>query len=1171
MAAPPRGTLMRTASAEQVSLQHPSPGLESLQGAYIKNVERLEQSAEELSQGGSDIGDEIRRMKHEQDRASLRSSSMASSSLASREGRQQSIEKVLGSTQPQTQTQPRSRNHSVSSYANSIVDVNTQARWGGYSPGGYVTSPTASVSRVSSFHRPSGMPEPVQEGRPLDSPLASPTSYSSPRRQPSHYSLAPTIEDMEMLDDDGHHPDADKTPEPDHQEWEKASRGHTDPEEESQYSHDDKLAAYSQHDEQSHYSQPDEQSLYSRDQQSHYSQPDQQSHYSQPDQQSHYSQPDQQSHYSQDRPAQSSHYHSASQEEQWQQEARDLYQQAADQDDHQNDPHRPPTPPDRPQTADTYRDARSLFKDFDGVHYSPTVDEDGHTMRQPMSRMSHMSQNRMSRQPRPMSYAHPPPNESMVYYPAPVPRMLNLPKRLSQLPAANVQAQRRSQVLKTLPAQARQSAPWLPPLDLEQEDGSEGVPRSGPTSPQKQQRRSMMDLQTSRMSTANLPPQLRASVFFDTEGPKASTDVRIQDESAVATLDNILAASVNAPVNVFTDHPFAGPISQEIYASERNSKRRSATLNKLDQIMAENEQGGHSRSVSTGTIEAKPPMVKRNSVMTVLTDFGRSDGKKLKKRNSKMSLMTDLDLNDREDAATEAPKSRPASVHFGNLDVEQPSEHSPQPQYTIAHDDDDDDVAQGDEESVYNDEQDMKMPFFAQPTTLLAELQTRKAHQKSRNRTAADSFPNGMHSTLLQLDAVKQVEKNKRQKNRTKLAWEDPGLAAADQEFDEEDEDVPLGVLYPTKGGLVNRGKAAASDWDRPLGLMEKREFEDNEPLSSRRFRLKGVPPAEAAAIRQEMERQRREAALPPPEAVPLPGEDSDKEDEDPEEPLAVRMRRLRQKEMLNAALGDVAEADKRKSAFSEEVLSTFGGLGGEKENKPEQDEPEEETLGQRRARLQREREAQTKQRDASDPPSIRTVRPPLRSSPSLANLLAAHPVASITSGPRSNNGPSAGSLLAESARAEEEARRKLRERNAARSTSYNRLTSGMPPQQQQQQQYLAPQAPPLVTSRSTGAIPHVSQFYPQQPQPPIMYPAHMTTGAAQPYAFQQQAYLQPQAAYGYNPYQMQQQQMVPQQQQAFAHFAEMSARQNGMSVTDLSMDPQHRDLIDRWRMSIMH
>ncbi|KAG9542940.1 hypothetical protein KCU71_g18554, partial [Aureobasidium melanogenum] len=128
--APPRGALMRTASAEQVSLQHPSPGLESLQGAYIKNVERLEQSAEEMSQGGSDIGDEIRRMKQEQDRASLRSSSIASESLSqTREGRQQSIDRVIST---------RSRNHSTSSYANSIVDVNNHARWGGYSPGGYI-------------------------------------------------------------------------------------------------------------------------------------------------------------------------------------------------------------------------------------------------------------------------------------------------------------------------------------------------------------------------------------------------------------------------------------------------------------------------------------------------------------------------------------------------------------------------------------------------------------------------------------------------------------------------------------------------------------------------------------------------------------------------------------------------------------------------------------------------------------------------------------------------------------------------------------------------------------------------------------------------------------------------------------------------------------------------
>jgi hypothetical protein len=1156
---------MRTASAEQqqVSLQHPSPGLESLQGAYIKNVERLEQSAEEMSQGGSDIGDEIRRMKQEQDRASLRSSSIASESPSlshsqslsqPREGRQQNIDRVIST---------RSRNHSTSSYTNSIVDVNNHARWGGYSPGGYITSPA--VSRVSSFHRPSGMPEPVQEGRPLDSPLASPTSYSSPRRQPSHYSLAPTVEDNEMFDEQGRHvADADKTPEPEHQEWDKASRRLSDLDELSHYSHDGRL----------HYDEQDEQSMYSRDPQSHYSQPDQQSHYAQPDQQSHYSHPDQQSHYSQEdrqlpQQQQYTHQHKVSQEEQWQQEAHNLYQQAADQDGYndfiQN-------PPDRPPTTDTFRDARSLFKDFDGVHYSPSNEEDGSgNLRQRMSQMSR--QPRAVSYARPMSYAQPPPTDGMVFYPAPVPRVLNLPKRLSQLPSAGQQAQRRSQVLSAMPLASRQSAPWLADLNFGEEEQGEGAqqPDLSPPQAKQQQRRSMMDLQTSRMSIANLPPQLRASVFFDNDGQRPPTEVKVQSASAVATLDSILAASVNAPVNVFTDHPFAGNNGQDIYAQERPTNRRSATLSKLDMINADTEQQGHDRTVSSGTIE-KPALSKRNSMMTVLTDFGgKSEGRKLKKRNSKMSLMTDLDMNDNGDTATEFAKSRPASVRFDNLETEKPAEHSPEDVYTL---EGAEEVA-GDRESIYNDEQDMPMSFSAQPTTLLAELQARKAHQKSRNRAAADAFPNGMHSTLLQMDAVKQVEKNKKKKlGRTKLAWENPGA-----EDDEEDEDVPLGVLYPTKGGLINRGKKDDSDWDRPLGLMEKREYEDNEPLSSRRFRLKGVPASDARLIREEMERQRREAALPPPEMVELPGEDSNEEG-DANEPLGQRLRRLKQKQMLDVALGDVAEADKRKStAFSEDILSTFGGITGAKAKTPEL---EEETLGQRRARLQREREAEAKRGDTSDPPSVRTVRPPLlRSSSSLANLLAAHPVSS-PSGPRSANAQ-ANSLLADAARAEEEARRKLRERNAARSTSYNRLTAGMPA-------HLIPQAvPPLMTSRSTGALPlyfNPQTLQPQQPQqPPMMYPPHMAAGGIPGYGFAQPPpFLQPTAQYnnmmfagapagfpGYPQMQMaqqQQQMMMPmQQQQAYAHAAQMQTA-GGMHDPNLVA---RRDLIDRWRQSIMH
>ncbi|KAJ9630909.1 hypothetical protein H2203_001437 [Taxawa tesnikishii (nom. ined.)] len=184
----PRPMVMRTASADSINLRHPTPDLHTLQGAYQKNVERLEQSAEELSQGGSDIGDEIRKLKREQRMSESRRSSMRHGS------RERSPAAVP--------IPNRSRNTSTSSYSNSIVDVNNAARWGGYSPQGYVTSPSASVHsgswshasihRAPSSSRPprlAGMPEPVQEGRPLDSPLASVASYFPPVPHASQSSL----------------------------------------------------------------------------------------------------------------------------------------------------------------------------------------------------------------------------------------------------------------------------------------------------------------------------------------------------------------------------------------------------------------------------------------------------------------------------------------------------------------------------------------------------------------------------------------------------------------------------------------------------------------------------------------------------------------------------------------------------------------------------------------------------------------------------------------------------------------------------------------------------------------------------------------------------------------------------------------------------------------------
>lgn len=75
---------LRTPTTEHsVPLSHPTPGLQSLQGAYLQNVERLEKTAERLSLSSADIGSEIRRMDLEQRR---RSSAGSASIYTSQDG-----------------------------------------------------------------------------------------------------------------------------------------------------------------------------------------------------------------------------------------------------------------------------------------------------------------------------------------------------------------------------------------------------------------------------------------------------------------------------------------------------------------------------------------------------------------------------------------------------------------------------------------------------------------------------------------------------------------------------------------------------------------------------------------------------------------------------------------------------------------------------------------------------------------------------------------------------------------------------------------------------------------------------------------------------------------------------------------------------------------------------
>ncbi|KAF2163236.1 hypothetical protein M409DRAFT_68545 [Zasmidium cellare ATCC 36951] len=902
-------------------VRSPAPGsLDAFQPAYSRNIDRLERSAEELSQGGSDIGEEIRKMSRQN---SIQSSHKGDIS-------------VVVPPPPRRMGSGRSR---TSSYANntSIVDVNSNARWGGYSPGGFITSPTGSVRSGSSWTQASmnraasgtqssrlaQMVEPLQEGRPLDSPLApsSASIYSQEQhmsRQASQSSFSRRYDQIagqieESLQAIPH------TPSPDHYEEQR---------------HD----ALEVHD-----------------------------------------------------------------------------------------------TPDRPHSTDTFQEAQIAFKDFDGVHFDPDseefveLDDHGNELRRVSARTSSgslMNAASILKTPRarPDSYTIPPPRDSMVYYPAPVPRMLNLPKRLSQLPAAHVQAKRRSEMLNELPAAARQSAPWIPPIFGE--DGTSGQPevrsqRSGSGSaPQQDHPRGMLNERMSMANAQNMPPQLRASVFF--EHQPIGQDVEVKSESAVATLDSILQASTTAPVSAFTNHPYAGDVRKTVYAPERPHQRKSTatTLNSVEKEKKLKKRrsssiGNFFRRNSTdldGEMKEEPKSrpVSRGSML----DFNEG-GNKLRKRKSQMSLGANSLGDELERAENKSvgmpeddttPDRRRQTMMSGGL-IDQVVNSSPKEErvasgsrpasimtskvLTEAQQIEEDFKEREGEEDIESEEED---PIYAQPTTLLAELQVRKAQLKSRNRTAATAYPDGMHSTLLQLDAVEQINAKKRQKQRVALAWEDPTLRAEEEaRKDEMDEDVPLGVLFPGKDGLINRKLGDGRDWSRPLGLMERRELEDNEPLANRRTRLNpsAVPLKKAVNTMSQMHLAGQ------PDA-----DEMAKEEEDAGETLGQRLRRLKTKDALDSAISNVAPKDgeRPESTFTADVLDQFPELNIKDGEAKEQDKDkraslgskkglavdEEETLGQRRARLQREREASGEQAPA---------RPPLRQSQSMANLLSANPI----------------------------------------------------------------------------------------------------------------------------------------------------------------------------------
>ena len=807
---------MRTVSRSG-SMRHPVPDLQSVQGAYLTNIEKLEESAERISES-SDIGEEVRRIRNEQKRSDSRKSSVAGY------GEGQST---------------RNRQHS-----NSIMAMNSIARSGGYSPGGFVGSPIESLRSPSGSHRSIWGHHSLKGDHPLkqhsdpENPtrrLGSPASLRSvpiiaAPKVPAHVILPPKYDEhsLSTTEDEG-----------------VVAELHVGSE-----------------------------ALLARP------------------------------------------------EDGGEEDIR----------------------PASVASDNTYRRATTLFADFDGVHV--TTHEKAAELAEAASLHESILEYQASLQQPPTinrrkSQADLFEEQGMVYYPAPVPMMLNLPQKLSRASAAD-RDRRKTQLMNTINNDARKSA-----LNL--------------NSYSKNARQST-NLQ---QWAAELPPQLRATMFFEQQS--VPHHVEMMGSSAVATLDSILDASTFAPVDAFTDHPVVGAAGAGIYGSNTQNRRSAAWTKQRQSRPSLNLLNHRHSSASLTDAQNLPyPHERRDSSAPQLTNG--DDGSLYEGRTS-------ASYRPREDTS-----------QCGDYDDDEINEDS----------------GFLDAEAEFDEglEQENQQDEFGAPTTLLAELQFRKAQQKQRNRTAATDFPGGMHSTLLQLDTVAQLERQSRNNKQITLAWEDPnhrrpGLA------NQEDEDVPLGLLYQKERTKAKAIDPFHDDENRPLGLLAKRQLEDNEPLSKRRARLRGEdvlrpPPRHLSPDKRASMYTLDNIPNFPTAAV----EDSDHENET----LGQRLKRLRitkhqdpsqstttlsQMQQEQAASHSRAPSRALSTEFASEILSQIGIPAPitndsppppptSKTPQPLEGEPEE-TLGQRRARLQAEKEA--------------AARPPINKRHSMATILAAHPV----------------------------------------------------------------------------------------------------------------------------------------------------------------------------------
>ncbi|MCJ1365499.1 hypothetical protein MMC16_004621 [Acarospora aff. strigata] len=839
----PLDPIMRTASRDDtVPLRHPTPDIQSLHGAYINNVARLEETAERLSltsNAREDLNGDIFRYK------------TARSNQSSLVGAD-----VVGAT-----TMPSVTRHlSSSSISRPRVSLNGLPSSRGYSSGGYLPSPKGSIgsgswshvsNRVRSASRGSRLTQLSEPDQGDAAPTLALPGICSPNtasNEPSSNRLMPGTEGNTTIN---------------HSSW-------LDP-----------VSQFSQH----------------------------------------------------------------------------LHVQNPGPEENQEMPERPRTA----ASTDTHRQVNSLFVDFDGVHFTDHNEETSSTGLRTSENMRFRS--RPQSLARPQSYAETLAAKNMVYYPAPVPLMLNLPQRLSKLPSSTEREKRRSQVLSGMFTDSPTSATWLPEL---LEDGhDDGANLSNPGFPQ----RKSVDSPRRSKNLAVLPPQLRASAFFDQ--PSTRQEVEVKGDSAVATLDSILDASANAPVNAFVDHPIAGRVGTEVYGMENPGK--STVDVKYQKSKARNSRSSLMLQPNViSSLNFEETAAKRVSWNGIGAESGKREsiGRHKDESEGEQSALTSQ-LTPSRELFEPRQVAEDATTSEENEEYQDPGENMELQENSKAHDD----SQPGGNQPGY----------LARPTTLLAELQLRKKEQRLRNRTAANTFPNGMHSTLLQLDVVAQVQKQSRKHKHITLAWEDPN-AQFSGTGNLDDENIPLAMLFP--GQNVSSGRSTGQfEVIRSMGLMEKRELEDNEPLSQRRARLRGHH--QASRSRSPAKRNSAMYTLEVPGLTNIKVEEAEGAEG---ETLAQRMKRLKAQGQTPTGL----QSRPISGDFAGEIMSQLGGVmqAGEERGDEQALETEEETLGQRRRRLHAEQEARSREALRGDGPARSSSRPPLKARPSMANILQSHPAA---------------------------------------------------------------------------------------------------------------------------------------------------------------------------------